>query len=117
MKKNDIFAKTKKPTADNDKAAAALRREMAVYSRLIENPDFKEFYFMLMRELCGFGDDLTPVDEWHQGLRAASAFLRRKMLLADGAVEFFADLQNRYLSGVRRGIAEASKKNTQNERP
>lgn len=117
MKKTDVFAKTKKPKDASDKADAALRSEAAVYSRLIANPDFKEFFFMLTHELCGFGDDLSPVDEWHQGLRAASAFIRRKMLLADGAVDFFAELQTRYLAGVRKGIADAAQRTTQNERP
>ena len=116
-KRKDVFAETKRSPVAGESAAADLRREAAVYSRLIANPDFREFFFMLMLQLCAFGDDLAPVDEWHQGLRSAAAFLRRKLILADGAVEFFADLEKRYLTGVRKGIAEASEKTTRNERP
>lgn len=114
--KKDIFVETKDQRKLVSKAVLAVARRKSTVEGLIENADFKEWFFGTMVELCAFGDDLSPVDEWHQGLRAAAAFIRRSLLIADGAPEFLAQLDKRYFDGVRRGMEDAERKTTQNER-
>ena len=115
-KKTDIFVKTREPKKKVSSVDVAVERRRSTVERLMKNADFKEWFFGTMVELCAFGDDLAPVDEWHQGLRAAAAFMRRSLLISDDAPEFLAQLDRRYFEGVRRGMADAERKTTQNER-
>lgn len=95
--------------------ARAWERRAASASRLAANADFRDWLFDALVQLCAFGDDMTPVDPFNAGKRAAGAFLRRSLLVAEGGPQLFADLDKRYYGGVRRGIVEAARKNTGNE--
>lgn len=100
-----------------DKAAARIARKREAYGRLIASDDFREFMFEALYTLCAFEHDLRDTSEFERGIRAAGSFIRRSLLVADGAPEFFADLDKRYYAGVRRGIVEAEKKNQETRRP
>lgn len=103
-----------KPKAQ-DKAAALLARKREAYERLIASDDFREFMFDALYTLCAFEHDLRDTSEFERGIRAAGSFIRRSLLVADGAPQFFSDLDKRYYAGVRRGIVEAQKRDNQNE--
>ena len=119
--------KAKKPFADTSsvesersrtkreaKSRAADRR-LASLNRLLHNDDFKDWMFSALFTLCSYGDDLKDTTEFERGIRAAGAFLRRELLVADDAPEFFADLNRRYFAGVRNGILDAAKKKNNDE--
>lgn len=111
-------ARAKAPFADTGKpkkrpkgaSAMALAARREAYERLIASDDFREFMFETIYTLCAFEHDLRDTTEFERGIRSAGSFIRRSLLVADGAPEFFADLDKRYYAGVRRGIVEAQKK-------
>nr|DAG81937.1 MAG TPA: hypothetical protein [Caudoviricetes sp.] len=100
----------RRPARSGGPTAGEARR--AALARLLVNADFKEFMFAALVQLRAFSDDLIQdADEWHRGVRAAGAFIRRELLGAgDGAPGFFADLERRYYEGVRRGILDEREK-------
>jgi len=109
------FADTAEPKKRSRSDRAAERRREA-FGRLIANDDFKEFMFETIYTLCAFEHDLRNTTEFERGIRSAGSFIRRSLLVADGAPQFFADLDKRYYAGVRRGIIEAEKnRNNKNE--
>lgn len=113
-------AKPKAPFADTAKperkkkaqgaSAASRERKREAYERLIASDDFREFMFETIYTLCAFEHDLRNTTEFERGIRSAGSFIRRVLLVADGAPQFFADLDKRYYAGVRRGIIEAQNK-------
>ena len=111
------FADTARPKNEAKGASAAgLERKREAYGRLIASDDFKEFMFETIFTLCAFEHDLRDTTEFERGIRSAGSFIRRSLLVADGAPQFFADLDKRYYAGVRRGIVEAEKnRNNKNE--
>ena len=111
------FADTAAPKKDEGRAAAAANRKREAYGRLIANDDFREFMFETLFTLCAFEHDLRDTTEFERGIRSAGSFVRRSLLVADGAPKFFADLDRRYYAGVQRGIVEAEKKNQETRRP
>jgi len=113
--------KTKKPFADTStpkkadgSEARRLADRRAAFSRLVANEDFKEWMFSTLFTLCAFENDLRNTTEFERGIRASGSLVRRELLIADGASEFFADLNRRYYEGVRRGILDASKNHNEN---
>ena len=114
--------KAKAPFADTaapkkkDAAVGVANRRREAYERLIANDDFREFMFETIYTLCAFEHDLRDTTEFERGIRSAGSFIRRSLLVADGAPKFFADLDRRYYAGVQRGIIEAEKKNNQDTR-
>ena len=99
------FADTAPKKKDAPSGAANRKRE--AYERLIANDDFREFMFETIYTLCAFEHDLRDTTEFERGIRSAGSFIRRSLLVADGAPKFFADLDKRYYAGVQRGIIEA----------
>ena len=110
------FADTAEPKR-NAGSSGAENRKREAYERLIGNDDFKEFMFEAIYTLCAFEHDLRDTTEFERGIRAAGSYLRRMLLVADGAPKFFAELDKRYYAGVRRGIVEAANKDNQDRRP
>lgn len=109
------FADTAARGQAADEAWRSWARRRDSLSRLVGSADFRDWLFDALVQLCAFGDDLTPVDGFNAGKRAAAAYLRRTLLAADGAPQFLADLDRRYYEGVRRGMDEAIRKNTNHE--
>ena len=109
------FADTAEPKKKRGAEAARQERKRERYGRLIANDDFREFMFETIFTLCAFEHDLRDTTEFERGIRSAGSFIRRSLLVADGAPKFFADLDKRYYAGVQRGIVEAEKRNNQNE--
>lgn len=97
--------------APRDGARREKRRE--AYGRLIANADFAAFMFETFHALCAFEHDMRETTEFERGIRAAGSYIRRVLLVADGAPQFFADLDMQYYAGVRRGIVEAEKRSNQ----
>ena len=105
--------RARKPFADTaarKDAAAAHDARAEAFARLIGNADFREWMFAALHALCAFEPEIRDTTEFERGIRAAGSFIRRELLQADGAPQFFADLDRRYWSGVRRGIIEAKTK-------
>ena len=108
----------KKPFADTaepkkrgkSKATQADARKREAYGRLLTNADFREFMFEALYTLCAYEPEIRDTTEFERGIRAAGSFVRRTLLVADDAPQFFADLDKRYYAGVRRGIIEAHNK-------
>lgn len=110
------FADTSAPKKKESRSSKAAERKREAFDRLIANADFKEFMFETIYTLCAFEHDLRDTTEFERGIRSAGSFIRRSLLVADGAPQFFADLDKRYYAGVRRGIIEAEKnRNNKNE--
>lgn len=108
------FADTAEPKKKS-RSSKADERKREAFGRLIANADFKEFMFETIFTLCAFEHDLRDTTEFERGIRSAGSFIRRSLLVADGAPQFFADLDKRYYAGVQRGIIEAQNRNNQNE--
>ena len=109
------FADTAAPKdrAKGSRRAAERRRE--AYGRLVASDDFKEFMFETLFALCAFEHDMRETSDFEDGIRSAGSYIRRSLLVADGAPQFFADLDKRYYAGVRRGIVEAQNRDNGNE--
>ena len=112
------FADTAAPRLDADSAAAMRsERRREAHERLVASDDFRDFMFETLYTLCAFEHDMRDTTEFERGIRAAGSFIRRTLLDADGAPQFFADLDKRYYAGVRRGIVEAERENRKARRP
>ncbi len=109
------FADTAEPNGKVAGADRAQERRIASFSRLIRNADFREWMFATLFTLCGFENEMRDTTEFERGIRAAASLIRRELLIAEDAPEFFAALDKRYFDGVRRGIVDAIRKNTENE--
>ena len=108
------FADTAEPKKTANRSARAAERRREAFGRLLANDDFKEFMFETIFTLCAFEHDLRDTTEFERGIRSAGSFIRRSLLVADGAPQFFADLDKRYYAGVRRGIVEAQNRDKTN---
>ena len=97
-------------TAAHKDAAPAQDARTEAFARLLANADFREWMFAALHALCAFEPEIRDTTEFERGIRAAGSFLRRELLIVEGAPQFFADLDRRYWSGVRRGIIDAQTK-------
>lgn len=111
-RKDKLFADTgaKADRKDREAATRSHDRCLASLERLMKNADFRDWMFGTLYTLCAYEHDLRETTDFERGIRAAGSLIRRELLEADGAPEFFASLDKRYFEGVRRGILDARRK-------
>lgn len=106
--KKSLFANEERGDSVRDERKNRLRIDRdAMRSRLIANPDFREWLFGTLYTLCAYENEMRETTPFEQGIRAAGSLIRRELMTGEGAPEMFSDLDKRYYAGVRRGIMEA----------
>lgn len=85
-------------------------------TRLLKSQAFRDWFFEVMDDLCGFDNGLDLQDDFVQGKRASASFLKRSLLIGEGSAEFLGELTARYFKADREGIAAADNNNIGTDR-
>lgn len=103
----DTRTRKEREEAAQDAARRRRARRDGV-TRLLKSQAFRDWFYGVVEEMCGFDFGLDMQDEFVMGKRASASLLKQSILIGDGSAEFLGELTTRHFNAVR----EAARRTT-----
>ena len=100
---------------------AKLRARSAALDRLAATPEFRQWCYGMLDDLCAYSRDEGMLTDFGQGIRAAANHIKSGMLISKGAAEMLADFAKAELmaahASARKALGTSKERQKEKNRP